>query len=290
MKARASLSHGTLIGKLHSEAWREPWLEIAENGAESSVWIQETESGTVVVKHGILRGKARIRHGLRRTFGLSLPRLREFDNLRWLRERLFSAPSPRFAGVILQGGLPTVQFLATERIAPSKNLADFLATEREDSRAAESFPERREVLSILAREVARMHALGFVHRDLYPRNLLVHERRIAFLDAWRGGPGFDSRGPAYDLACLMLYGADWLEREEQERFLAEYFEARASQDRPEANPESFLTRVARERTRLRTRLVRRPAERRDRELPCDEWSPPVVRRSPISGNEIGGTP
>ena len=112
------------------------------------------------------------------------------------------------------------------------------------------------MLDELADEVARMHALHFVHRDLYPRNLLVRgpdrARRIVFLDAWRGGARLQLRGPAYDLGCLFLHLPEWLSVERQQRLFERYLAQRAIQGKPaEAAP-------------LRRALIRERATQRAR--------------------------
>ena len=174
-------------------------------------------------KLSALAGKTRLRYALKR--GLlrrKLPRLREFENLGWLRAHGFHAPEPIAAGALWRGGLPRFQFLFTREVPRARTLAEVLAEPAPDV-------GRAEILDRLAREVARMHALGFVHHDLFPRNLLVAARpdplRIWFLDCWAGGPPPQLRGPGYDLACVA--GEDgWLDGEERERFLETYASAR----------------------------------------------------------------
>jgi len=161
-----------------------------------------------------------LRHAVRRAAGLEIPRLQEFSNLEWLRSRGFLAARPLLAGVRRRAVLPRFQFLFTE-LRPG------------ESTLGQWFPlappaERARRLAALARDVARMHRLGFVHRDLYPRNLLVTtegtDPRCAFLDAWRSGPGRGLRGPEHDLGCLFLEGASLFTPEEQRVFLQSYRE------------------------------------------------------------------
>jgi tRNA A-37 threonylcarbamoyl transferase component Bud32 len=230
--------------------------------------------GTVVawLKADRLRGGARLRHGLRARLGLrAVPRLSEHRNLAWLREHGLGAPRPLASGTLIVRGLPTVQWLATELVPDARTLRAFLEAEAAPS-------ARAPVLDELARDTGRMHALGFVHRDLYPRNVLVrgpHEgARVVFLDAWAGGPGPGLRGPAYDLGALMLSGAALLTDDEQRAFLARYLSERAARGRPVADVPRVLAHVARERRRLAERLACRPHERRGRPPPPLDWRPP----------------
>jgi len=185
------------------------------------------------------RGPVRPGSALRRTLTLrALPRLRECRNLLWLREHGFDAPEPIAAGVLRRGGLPRFQFLLTRAIEGAETL---------EARGGAG------LVDALAREVARMHAQGFVHHDLFPRNVLVSgpdsSRRFWFLDCWAGGPGPDLRGPAYDLACLLLRAEELLGAGGERRFLESYAEARPGE----------LPGLARSVARHRKALLRRIA-------------------------------
>ena len=182
-------------------------------------------------------------------------------------------------------GLPGFQFLVTARLEHTRTLRRFLERGPEPE-------ERAAILDELAEETARMHALRFVHRDLFPRNLLIGPqgspgstaRRVAFLDAWAGGPQPRSRGPldaarrgtAYDLACLMLYGCDLLTEQEQHRFFARYTEQRDQHGQP-LRDGSFFERVRRERSALVRRMIRRPAQQRGHGAPREAWTPPAPK-------------
>jgi len=176
-------------------------------------------------KHDRLGGKTRWRYALKRLFLQPLPRFAEYSNLEWLRARAFFAPRPLAAGCLFQGGLPSYQFLISERVEPAVTLAEFLAR-RDD-------PLRESVIEEVAREVARLHALHFVHRDLYARNLLVQRDglagRVFLLDCWAGGPLPGLRGTAYDLRCFLDDAGALLDAGERERFLELYAEERAAQ-------------------------------------------------------------
>jgi len=217
-----------------------------------------------------LRGRAALRHGLRALVGLAPARLAEFSNLAWLREHDFLAVRPLLAGVRFRTGLPRYQFLFTELWPEAPTLERVLGeTDAGTAAGEEERGSRRARVEALARDLARLHRLGFVHRDLFPRNLLCPRRadgRCVFLDAWRGGPGPGLRGPDHDLACLFLDAASLLTREEQSRLLTTYREESLRLGR--ALPVRWPGRLE----RARARVHRREARRRSGLLP--EWSFP----------------
>lgn len=269
--ARQRLSAGELRLVARDDELLDAALEHAARAAATS----EHAAGEVALagrrawlKGSPLRGKARLRHALRaHVLRRPLPRVGEYGNLRWLAQRLFRVPDALAAGVLWRAGAPAYQLLVTGLVEGALDLRAHLA-----ARGA----LEPELLDELAGEVARMHALGFVHRDLYPRNLLVTPapgpRRLVFVDAWRGGARTQLRGPAYDLGCLMLHAPELLSRDERRRFLDGYVAARARQGRPVAR-EPLLAAVERERRALRARLARRPDLLRGRPLPAVEWRP-----------------
>jgi len=150
-----------------------------------------------------------------------LPRRAEHKNLEWLSAHGFRAPRPVVSGAWWSGPRPRYQYLLTERVPDAVGMPEALARR--------TSAERLELVADLGRRVAELHALGFVHRDLYPRNLLVAgdaDPEWIWLDAWRGGVRFQLRGRGYDLACLT--GDAALAADERHRFLASYEQARRS--------------------------------------------------------------
>jgi len=83
----------------------------------------------------------------------------------------FGAPAPLVVGVRDGEGL-----LITREVAGSA-LATVVARFAPEARRA-----KRALLAALGREVARLHAAGFVHGDLVPSNLLLAGDRFVFLD------------------------------------------------------------------------------------------------------------
>ena len=271
-ETRLSTPAGELRLWTHRPSAREPAAVLGEalaRAAERRGEALDFDGERAYLKGGPLPGKAALRHGLRAMLlRQPPPRLRETANLRWLDEHNFQVPLPLAAGVLWRAGLPRYQFLLTRWVGQARTLDRVLDEDTPQ--------ERRPILDELAREVARMHGLGFVHRDLYPRNLLALDpsatRRVFFLDAWAGGPGAGLRGPAYDLACLFLE-ADRLEPQEQRAFLETYCAVRKADGRPV--PSRLLASVARNRRGLLRRLAREPARLRGRPQP-GPWTPPSL--------------
>jgi tRNA A-37 threonylcarbamoyl transferase component Bud32 len=278
LSARASLP--TVLGRLvvaarddaGARASFEPVLEglLAGGGVARAI---DFDGRRAWIKASRLSGSAAWRYGLRHALARRAPpRMREYHNLAWLRERLFRAPEPFAAGFVARGARLRFQFLIEEfleEVIPLDTALDH----------AEPL-ERRALLDELAREIARLHALRFVHRDLYLRNLLVRPphrgegdaRRLAFVDVWRGGPHEWMRDEAYDLGCLMLEGAGMLTGDEQSRLWSVYFEGRAAQGRP-ADRGALLAAAARERSAQLARVRRQSHRWRRPEPPTAEWTP-----------------
>ncbi len=172
----------------------------AAHAGEKGIRRVRVADEDAVLKCSPLHGKSALRWAAKRwLWRASLPRVSEYHNMEWLTTRLFAVPLPLAAGGLFRAGIPRWQFLVTRFVADGVPLESWLP--------AASQAERGAVLDEIAREVARMHALRFVHHDLWPRNLLVvppdgGRARVHFLDAWAGGPGWGWRGVGYDLRCF----------------------------------------------------------------------------------------
>jgi hypothetical protein len=217
------------------------------------------------LKSSALAGRARLRHGAARVLlRAPPPRVREAANLDWLAARLFQVPRPLAAGWF-GGAMPRWQFLVTAFVE-GEPLEHFLRGAGAEERAA--------LLVELARETARMHALHFVHRDLHLRNVLVAPatlpRRLAFLDAWRGGERLQLRGPAYDLASLFLEAPSLLTPGEIRAWLAEYAAERAALGAPLDSARTFGAATAARRSLL-ARARREPGRWRIPEPPVQDF-------------------
>lgn len=194
-----------------------PHLSALARAGGSALELRLDLSPPLYLKASALRGRAALRHGLRRALGAPLPRFAELRNLAWLREQGFDAPRPVLAGAAWSAGRPRFQFLYTEAVQEAETLSQVLAQGGARAEAA--------ALAV-ARVAARLHARGFVHRDLFARNVLIGaDLRVHLLDAWRSGPPRPRRGPAYDLGCflhdLAAHGAEGLEPPVRAAYAAE---------------------------------------------------------------------
>ena len=254
------------------------------------------------IKAGPLHGSSAWRHGLAAGLGIAPPRERELCNAVWLDARLFRVPEGLAAGALRAGPKLTYQFLILERLASLPDL------ERALSEAGPT--ERSALVSELALELARMHALGFAHGDLYPRNVLVRAtsaapgdpRRLVFLDAWRRSAQFrsswlahgrgESRWFARDLGCYMSYGAMLHPLEEQRLLLETYCRERALLGRP-VRVRELLQRTQRAFDKEQARLALEPSRWRSSARPPRHWDAlaldpaPVADPAPTSGKGRG---
>ncbi len=201
------------------------------------------------------------------------PEVAEFKGLEFLREHGVPAVRPVAAASRTEQGRLVAHALLTEHVPDAIDLARRLATPGDPVR--DDLETRRRVAQLIGRHAHRMHSEGFVHRDLFPRNVLVHADphggSVWFLDCWKGGERLQLRGPAYDLACFLLRAPEELGLEAQRAFLEAYERGRAVQGKPIDDRARFLRAVERERAALVHRLTARPSEWRGRTAPAARW-------------------
>lgn len=135
------------------------------------------------------------------------PSVQEMRALEWLRAHGLPAVRPLAAASLHRRGRLVAQALLTEWLADAPDLAAWVA--RGEAAHVREPGARRALAGRLGEVVGRMHALGFHHRDLHPRNVLVRPEApgtppaVWLLDCRRGGVGGLRRRRAYDLACLL---------------------------------------------------------------------------------------
>lgn len=256
----------------------------AELGERRSGCRREFGETRAILKGGPLSRSGARRHGLRRaSLGAPAPCAAEFLNLTWLRRRLFRAAEPLGAVTVTRLGVPRHELLVTREVRSA------LPFDR--AVAAAAADRRRALFEELGREVGRMHALRFLHADLYPRNVLVtapesgvdpgHGRSLVWIDVWAGGPTAWRRGNLRrledDLGAWFGEAADWMTPADSEGLLTAYVRSRAANGRPVPDLSRLVGRIQRARRRELARFEREPRRLRGRPFPVAGWDPDVGR-------------
>jgi tRNA A-37 threonylcarbamoyl transferase component Bud32 len=176
------------------------------------------------------------------------PEVAEFKALQWLRENGVSAVKPVAAASETRGLRLVAHALVTEHVPGAIDLARRLETPGDPVREDRAL--RRRVAELLGRLLHRMHSEGFVHRDCFPRNVLVKveegDARLWVCDCRRGGPPSWRRGAGHDLAALGSGLRGRMPRTDRLRALRAYLDTGA-------DPRPALQRV----DRLREKVARR---------------------------------
>jgi tRNA A-37 threonylcarbamoyl transferase component Bud32 len=132
------------------------------------------------------------------------PEIREFKNLKFLREKGVPAVRPVAAASETRSLRLVSHALLTEHVADGIDLARRMKTPGDPVRDVPSV--RRRVAELLGRHVHRMHGEAFVHADLFARNVVVRVEEdtpfLWFCDCRRGGTSSMRRKPVDDLAAL----------------------------------------------------------------------------------------
>jgi tRNA A-37 threonylcarbamoyl transferase component Bud32 len=132
------------------------------------------------------------------------PEIREFKNLEFLREKGVPAVKPIAAASETRRGRLVAHALLTEHVPDSLDLARRLATPGDPVREVPAV--RRRTAELIGRHVHRMHQEGFVHRDLFARNVIVRveedQPSVWLCDCRRGGPPSLTWKAFHDLATL----------------------------------------------------------------------------------------
>lgn len=138
----------------------------------------------------------------------SAPCVNEFRRLAEMREHQVPAVRPVAAAARTSGGRLVAHALLTEHVPGTRDLQQRLLDPSDPVRIDRHV--RRRVAELIGRSVHQMHAFGLVHRDLYPRNILVRVDedgpRIWLCDCRRAGPPSWRSGAWNDLATL---DTDW---------------------------------------------------------------------------------
>lgn len=149
------------------------------------------------------------------------PEVREFRALVWLREQKLPAVEPVAAASWTVGRRLRAHALLVRWEEGAVDLAHAASDGAHPMATDPTFARR--VAAALGTVVGRMHALGFHHRDLFPRNVLLapgpaaDPPHLLLLDCRRGGVGGWRRRRRYDLQTILADGT--IRRED---FMAAY--------------------------------------------------------------------
>lgn len=122
-------------------------------------------------------------------------------------------------------------FLITEAVPDAMPLSWFIKTFSDHKGSARALEARRDILTMLARQVHHMHNAGFVHRDLFWRNVLLrllpdNRFEFYFLDASVGKRirMVQRRQDSIvrDIAAMGALAPDFCSKADQLRFLLAY--------------------------------------------------------------------
>ncbi|MBN2563215.1 MAG: hypothetical protein JXQ75_20010 [Phycisphaerae bacterium] len=197
--------------------------------------LPDGTSSAFVKRYHYPRWRQRIRGTFRGTFFKASRACSEFRTLRLMRQLGIQAVRPIAFGERRVGHFVRSCFLITEAVPDAMPLSSFIKafSHRRDSPRA--IRARRDVLTSLARQVRHMHRAGFVHRDLFWRNVLIRclpddRFEFYFLDASVGKrirmPQRRQDNIVRDIAAMAALAPDFCSKADQMRFLLEYLETK----------------------------------------------------------------
>jgi len=178
-------------------------------------------------------------------------------------ERGLSTVSPVAYGERRSFGILKESYLITRQLFNCTTLEELLFSD--DGTLQADARTRREIISLLATLLRRMHDSGIYHRDLHPGNFLVEtspagERRLYLLDLHRASARRSLRRAQRlrSLAQFNMFASISLSRSERLLFFTRYFgEDRLWQDEKKALLERLESRTRAMRGRLWKGRVRR---------------------------------
>ncbi len=179
--------------------------------------------------------KNRVRGALRGTFFKASRARSEFRALKMMRQLGIQAVRPIAYGERRVAHFVRSCFLITETVPDAMPLSSFIQTFSNHPNHEEARRARWEILTSLARQVRHMHEAGFVHRDLFWRNVLIrvlpdNRFEFYFLDASVGKrirmPQRRQDSIVRDIAAMSVLAPDFCSKADQMRFLLTYLDTK----------------------------------------------------------------
>ncbi len=253
----------TYIDPAYAEALSRAGLHTVQRvldcvGDRLAAWSRTTDTIQVgleggasvfVKRYHYARWKSRLKGMFRGTFfGASRVRA-EFRALQTMRKLGIQAVRPVAYGERRSLHFLHSCYLITEAVPGSTSLATYAQQRAGLNHSPASFRLRRQILMVLARQIRQMHEQGFVHGDLFWRNVLIRvlgeeNCEFYFLDAglghrlWRKDR--DRRDIVNDIAELTAVAPAFCSRTDLIRFAKTYLD----QPRLDADALAWMTRVA----------------------------------------------
>lgn len=160
----------------------------------------------------------------------------EYHALRLMRRLGIQAVRPVAYGERRIAGFVRSCFLITETVPDAMPLSAFIQKFCNHRSSPRSVQIRREILTSLAKQVRHMHDAGFVHRDLFWRNVLIRclpgdRFEFYFLDAsvgrWIRMRRRRDESIVADIAAMGAAAPQFCSKADQLRFLLEYLGVRS---------------------------------------------------------------
>lgn len=191
-------------------------------------------SALYIKRYHYPKWRHRVRAMFRGTFFKQSRARSEFRTLSLMRQLGIQAVRPVAFGERRIGHFVRSCFLITEGVPDCMALSSFIKQFGEHRGSAKAIRLRREILSALARQIRHMHDAGFVHRELFWRNVLIRALpddrfEFYFVDASVGrrirlAPR-RHESIVGDLAALGAVAPHFCSKADQLRFLLEYLDA-----------------------------------------------------------------
>ena len=215
-----------------------------------TIWCELpfASSSVYVKRYHYPRWNHRLRGTFRGTFFNTSRARSEFLALRLMRELGIQAVRPIAFGERRIAHFVRSCFLITEAVPDAVALSSFIKTFGDRRDLVQARRGRLEILTSLARQVRHMHDAGFVHRDLFWRNVLIRflpdsRFEFYFLDASVGKrirmPQRRQDSIVWDIAAMGALAPNFCSKADQMRFLLTYL------DTPRLSPQDrqWLRRV-----------------------------------------------
>jgi len=214
---------------------------LARVGDRLAAWSRTTDTiacdlpngcaSVYIKRYHFPRWSQRFRGTLRGTFFKASRARSEYRVLRLMRDLGIQAVRPIAYGERRVCHFVQSCFLITEAVPDAMPLSAFIQTFGNHRASARAIRFRREILTTLARQVRHMHQAGFVHRDLFWRNVLIRPMpgdrfEFYFLDASVGKRIRMAQrrqdSIVSDIAAMGAVAPHFCSEADQMRFLLEY--------------------------------------------------------------------